>query len=120
MISIRWFFNVAIGAGFVCIIFAAGLLNLSARANEEVDEILKKGDTLFEHHKFKEAEEQFRDAVASHPENARAHTKLGAVLAASALVSTASGDRSSAGNQYDTALLEEQTAMKLDPKYFLP
>src|SRR5271168_563773 len=73
---------------------------------QDVDELIKKGDLSLGHHKYKEAADTFRDAIRVQPDSARAHTKLGSVLAAN--------------EDYDTAVLEEQTASKLDPKYFLP
>ncbi len=66
----------------------------------------KKGEELYARLKLKEAAEQYREAARQLPDNARIHERLGAVLAAD--------------EDYETAILEEQTAVKLDPKYFLP
>src|SRR5271156_5784449 len=75
---------------------AFGLSCLGAFAQtppgQDIDELIKKGDGLLEHHKYKEAADVFRDAIRMQPDNARAHTKLGAVCAAN--------------EDYDTAILE--------------
>jgi Tetratricopeptide repeat. len=52
--------------------------------------------------KLKEAANQFREAIRQEPNNAKAHQRLGAVLAAM--------------NDYETAILECKQATKLDAK----
>ena len=66
----------------------------------------KKGEELYSRLKLKEAAEQYREAVRQMPDAARAHERLGAALAGM--------------EDYDAAIIEQQTAIKLDPKYFLP
>lgn len=66
----------------------------------------KKGEELYARLKLKEAVEQYREAANQLPNNPRVHERLGAALAGT--------------EDYDAAIAEEQTAIKLDPKYFLP
>ncbi len=71
------------------------------------NEALKKGDAFDEKGKPKEAMVQYREAIRLDPDCAKAHSRLGGCLA-------------KYDHEYDTAILEEQTSIKLEPKYYLP
>ena len=73
----------------------------------EANEAIKKGDSLDEKGKHKDAIAQYREAVRLDPDCSKAHQRLGGCLA-------------KWFDDYDTAILEEQTAIKLEPKYYLP
>jgi tetratricopeptide (TPR) repeat protein len=73
----------------------------------EANEAIKKGDALDEKGKHKEAVAQYREAIRLDPDCSKAHQRLGGCLA-------------KFFDDYDTAILEEQTAIKLEPKYYLP
>jgi len=70
------------------------------------DSLIERGDGLMARQRFKEASSTFREAVRVNPDSSKAHLKLGASLAAQ--------------DDYETAILEEKTALKLDPQAFLP
>jgi tetratricopeptide (TPR) repeat protein len=67
--------------------------------------------------KFKEAEAAYRDVLRTEPDNAKAHQRLGAVLAAQG---TVMNDEKARLEIDETAILEEKQAIKLDPKFHLP
>jgi len=66
---------------------------------------------------FKSAENAYREVIRTEPDNAKAHQRLGAVMAA---IGTVTPDEKGRKEIDDTAILEEKQAIKLDPKYFLP
>ncbi|MGH9547735.1 MAG: tetratricopeptide repeat protein, partial [Terriglobales bacterium] len=76
------------------------------KVQETLSPAMKKGEGLYQRGQYKEAAEQFREEIRTSPDNAKAHCRLGACEAGM-------------GND-DTAILEETTSAKLDPKYFLP
>lgn len=78
---------------------------------------IKKGDDLQKSGRLKESAEAFREVIRKEPGNAKAHQRLGAVLAAQATVAQ---DEKSQKDLDETAELEEKQAIKLDPKYYLP
>lgn len=69
-------------------------------------ELMKKGEDLYAKMRLKEAAEVYREVIRVEPDNDKAHQRLGAVLAGL--------------EDYETAILEEKTAAKLNPKNFLP
>ncbi len=71
------------------------------------NEALKKGDALDDKGKPKEAIAQYREAIRLDPDCAKAHSRLGGCLA-------------KYEHDYDTAILEEQTSIRMEPKYYLP
>lgn len=89
---------------------------VAADSSADMPEI-QKGDSLHKNNKFKEAAEAFREAIRKEPGNAKAHQRLGAVLAAQ---STIAPDEKTQKDLDETAELEEKQAIKLDPKYYLP
>jgi len=76
-----------------------------------------KAEKLYGAQKFEEAAKQYREVIREEPDNAKAHQRLGAVLAG---IGTTMTDEAARKEQDDTAILEEKTAIKLDPKYYLP
>jgi Flp pilus assembly protein TadD len=93
---------------------------LAQAQDTKLDETIKKGDQLMDKGKFKQAAEVFREAVRINPDSAKAHSRLGASMAAQHDEHEMMGDKKGAENDYETAILEEQTAIKLDPKYASP
>ena len=79
-------------------------LALPALAQES--EAMKKGEAAYQKMNLKEAANQFREVIRQEPGNAKAHQRLGAVLAAM--------------EDYETAILECKQSIKLDGKNFLP
>ncbi|NJL71684.1 MAG: tetratricopeptide repeat protein [Candidatus Competibacteraceae bacterium] len=79
-------------------------LALPALAQES--EAMKKGEAAYQKMNLKEAAAQFREVIRQEPANAKAHQRLGAVLAAM--------------EDYETAILECKQSIKLDGKNFLP
>ncbi len=69
-------------------------------------DLMKKGEDLYAKMRLKEAAEVYREVIRLEPDNDKAHQRLGAVLAGL--------------EDYETAILEEKTAAKLNPKSFLP
>ncbi len=90
--------------------FSLATLNgtqVSAQAPAKPDsELMKKGEDLYSKMRLKEAAETYREVIRLEPDNDKAHQRLGAVLAGM--------------EDYETAILEEKTAAKLNPKNFLP
>ena len=80
---------------------------------KEESAIMKKAEKCYRTGKWKEAADLFREAIREEPNNAKAHQRLGAILAGMA------SDNNSK-DTYDTAILECKQAIKLDPTYFLP
>src|ERR1700722_5519301 len=77
-----------------------------AYALDSADTHISKGDGYMSSQKLIPAKGEFEKAVSLEPDNARAHQRLGAVLGAL--------------DQYDDAIKEEKTAMKLDSKLAIP
>jgi Flp pilus assembly protein TadD len=73
---------------------------------QDVSDAMKKAESSYARMNLKEAASQFREVIRMEPNNAKAHQRLGAVLAAQ--------------EDYETAILECKTAIKLDNKDFLP
>ncbi len=86
-------------------------------AESAADPEIKKGDDLQKANKLKEAADVFREVIRKEPGNAKAHQRLGAVLAAQATIAP---DEKTQKDLDETAELEEKQAVKLDPKYYLP
>lgn len=76
-------------------------------AADDISQKLSKADDLLNKGKPKDAAAILRVLIAGHPDNAAAHMELGAALASLA-----------ENNNYDAAIAEEQTALKLDPKSY--
>lgn len=91
-----------------------------ALAADDVDAAIKRGDAIMDKGSFKKAADAFQDIIRQHPDNSKAHARLGAALAAQHDVDEASGNKEAAKNDYETAMLEEKTAIKLDPKFASP
>ena len=83
------------------------LLALPSRAAGDPAQDIAKADTLLNNGKPKQAAGILRGVISSHPDNAAAHMELGAALASMA-----------DNNEYDAAIAEEETALKLDPKSY--
>ncbi|HEY9713535.1 MAG TPA: tetratricopeptide repeat protein, partial [Chroococcales cyanobacterium] len=90
------------------------MLAAAAGAGEEDSVAMRKAEALFSQGKIKEATAAYQDVIRSEPDNAKAHERLGACMAATVTGSATDKDA------YETAILEEKTAIRLDPKYFLP
>ncbi|MFN8553827.1 MAG: tetratricopeptide repeat protein [Candidatus Obscuribacterales bacterium] len=97
--------NSALAVMFAATAFSVPLAALADEAPPESAQ-MRKAESLYGRGKVKEAIAEFREAIRLEPNNAKAHQRLGAALAAN--------------EDYETAILEEQQAIKLDPKYFLP
>lgn len=78
-----------------------------AIAAEDPSKQLAKADALMQSGKAQAAADLLREIIRSNPDNSQAHMQLGASLAALA-----------EKDDYDTAILEEKQALKLDPKSF--
>lgn len=91
-----------------------------AGANPAAEEAIKKADAVMDRGRFKQAADAFREVIRKYPDYAKAHSRLGAALAAQHDADEAAGDKTAAQNDYDTAILEERTAIKNDPKYASP
>ncbi len=91
------------------------LAQADAKPQKEDSEAMKKADQLYGTGNLVAAADQYREVIRQEPDNAKAHQRLGAVLAG-----LASDPRSKGSDDYDTAILEEKQAAKLDPKSHLP
>lgn len=100
----------ALGISLTCSVFLGSLQ--SALGEQDVSALIKKAITLMEQGKAKPAAELLQEATRLSPDNAQAHMQLGAALAGQVR------DDNNADTAYDTAILEEQQALKLDPKSF--
>ncbi|MBP7578462.1 MAG: tetratricopeptide repeat protein, partial [Candidatus Obscuribacter sp.] len=65
---------------------------------QDVSDAMKKAEASYARMNLKEAASQFREVIRLEPNNAKAHQRLGAVLAAQ--------------EDYETAILECKTAIK--------
>lgn len=98
-------FTRVMGISVACLL-AFGLKQ-AAFADEDVSKQLAKADELLKAGKAKAASEILKEATRLNPDSAQAHMQLGAALATQV-----------EKDDYDTAILEEQQALKLDPKSF--
>lgn len=97
-----------------------GLLLLStgcAFADDDTDELIKKAYKLMQQERNKPAEAMLRDALRSKPDNADLHMVLGKSLAAQATM-VPDAQKKVQDDLYETAILEESQAIKLNPKLF--
>ncbi len=79
----------------------------SSQARDDLNEKIAKANELLDNGKAKSAAGILQRIIASNPDNAQAHMILGAALAAQV-------DH----DEYDAAIAEEQTTLKLDPKSY--
>jgi len=77
------------------------------RAADDTEQKLARADELLNKGKARQSAAMLRELIRSNPDNAQAHMQLGAALAT--LVDN---------DDYDKAIVEEQQALKLDPKSF--
>lgn len=86
---------------------AAFFLLSPVQAEADAAKQLGKATELLNNGKASAAASIAKTVITAHPENAAAHTILGAALASL-----------SNNNEYDAAIAEEETALKLDPKSY--
>ncbi len=97
---------------------ATGAATAADTASDAKDSaVMQKAEKLYKDGKLQEAANQFREAIRDEPDNAKAHQRLGIVLAA---IGTITQDEAQRKEIDDTAILEEKQSAKLDPKHFLP
>ncbi|MBX9671281.1 MAG: tetratricopeptide repeat protein [Candidatus Obscuribacterales bacterium] len=107
--------NLAIAVALSTLATGAALAADSSDAKDS--EVMQKAEKLYKDGKLQEAANQFREAIRLEPDNAKAHQRLGIVLAA---IGTITKDEAQRKEIDDTAILEEKQSAKLDPKHFLP
>lgn len=88
-------------------LLALTFMMLPAANAHDITQQLARTEELINNGRPKAAAAALRNLTASHPDNAAAHMQLGAALASLA-----------DDNNYDAAIAEEQTALKLDPKSY--
>jgi tetratricopeptide (TPR) repeat protein len=114
---VKSYLTVAIAAS---LLLAYSHLPVAAADEGKAAPLIKKGDELMDHRKYQQAVDTFREAIRLDPDNAKAHSRLGAALAVMHDIHETIGKSDLAKDDYATAVLEEQTAMKLNPKYGQP
>lgn len=97
----------------VSVVVTGGNAALAADDQFDTPE-MKAADILFQRQSPK-AIPAFREIIRKQPDNWKAHQRLGAALAGQ--VDSEKGGKPS---DYETAILEEKQAIKLNDKYFLP
>lgn len=103
------FKNKNVGTALILSLYAAAVSPSGAAIAAEDSEAMKKADAMYARMTEKSTKQvaaAFREVIRVEPDNAKAHQRLGAVLASM--------------DQYDTAILECKQSMKLDPKGHLP
>ena len=88
-------------------------------AKDPADAEFAKGDKLMGGGagQIKLAVSHFAELARKFPDSSKVHTRYGAALAAEAGMKS---DRKAAADEYETAVLEEKQALKLDPNYASP
>lgn len=111
--------RVKFGYGCVISVLALSLSGASGIvfAADDVDALIEKAYKMMQADKNKPAEVLLRDALRTSPDNAKLHMVLGKNLAAQA-TATRPDQRKHIEDLYETAILEENQALKLDPKLF--
>lgn len=107
--------------GYAC---AISMLSLALSATcgisyaaDDVDALIEKAYKMMQADKNKPAETLLRDALRGNPDNAKLHMVLGKNLAAQA-TAVRPDQKKQIEDLYETAILEENQALKLDPKLF--
>jgi tetratricopeptide (TPR) repeat protein len=92
----------------------------AAKSTDPADSAIRKADGLMDRGQFDKAADAFHEVIRQFPDSAKAHSRLGAALAAKHDLDERKGDKAGAQNDYDTAILEEKTAIKIDGKIASP
>ncbi len=88
-----------------------------AFAGDDTDAMIEKTNRMLKDNRYKQAEQMLREELRTSPGNARLHMVLGNVLAAQSAFLPPQQHKQ-VEDLAETAILEEQQALKLDPKLF--